>query len=80
MEKHDNNLQSWCLQNDMQSLLNEWNYEKNDGLKPCDVLPNSNKKVWWKCQNGHEWEAVIGSRNQGRGCRQCTKEKRKIKK
>lgn len=69
--------------NDLQTvnpaLAAEWNYEKNNGLKPCDVLPNSNKKVWWKCRNGHEWEAVIGSRNQGRGCRQCTKEKQEQK-
>lgn len=69
--------------NDLQTvnpdLAKEWNYEKNNGLTPEDVLPNSNKKVWWKCQNGHEWEAVIGSRNQGRGCRQCAKEKRKKK-
>ena len=70
--------------NDLQTvnpaLAAEWDYEKNGGLKPCDVLPNSNKKVWWKCRNGHEWEAVIGSRTQGRGCRQCTKEKRRTTK
>jgi len=58
-------------------LANEWNHKKNNGLTPADVLPSSNKKAWWKCQNGHEWQAVIGSRNQGRGCPQCAKEKRK---
>lgn len=65
--------------NDLQTvnptLAADWNFEKNDGLTPMDVLPNSNKKVWWKCPNGHEWQAVIGSRNKGRGCRQCSKEK-----
>ncbi len=67
-------------ENDLQtvnpSLAEEWNYEKNYGLIPMDVLPNSNKKVWWKCSKGHEWEAIIGSRNQGHGCPQCAKEKR----
>ena len=61
------------------SLANEWNFLKNNGLKPEDVLPNSNKKVWWKCSNGHEWQAVVGSRNKGRGCPECAKQKRKKK-
>ena len=37
------------------SLANEWNYSKNENLKPSDVTPNSHKKVWWVCQRGHEW-------------------------
>ena len=69
--------------NDLQTvnpaLANEWNYEKNDGLTPMDVLPNSNKKVWWKCSKGHEWQAIIVNRNKGRCCPQCAKEKRKKK-
>ena len=40
-------------------------------------MPNSNKKVWWKCCNGHEWQATINSRNNGAGCPVCAKEKRK---
>ena len=38
------------------ALAKEWNYEKNKGLLPQNVLPNSNKKVWWKCSKGHEWQ------------------------
>ena len=56
-------------------LAKEWNYEKNDDLTPLDVLPNSNKKVWWKCHKGHEWEARIYNRNQGTGCPQCARDK-----
>ncbi|MBR3969218.1 MAG: hypothetical protein IKJ93_06490 [Clostridia bacterium] len=67
--------------NDLQTvnptLANEWNYEKNDGLTPMDVLPNSNKKVWWKCSKGHEWQAIIANRNKGRGCPICRKNKGK---
>ena len=66
--------------NDLQTvnptLAQEWNYEKNIGLSPMDVTPNSNKKVWWKCSKGHEWQATINNRNKGRGCPQCSKEKR----
>ena len=53
------------------TLAKEWNYEKNDGLTPDEVMPNSNKKVWWKCQKGHEWQAVISNRNNGNGCPYC---------
>ncbi|MBE6687521.1 MAG: hypothetical protein E7591_09895 [Ruminococcaceae bacterium] len=70
-------------ENDLQtvnpSLAKEWNYEKNDGLTPMDVLPNSNKKVWWKCSEGHEWQARIADRNKGRGCPICRKIKSKKK-
>ncbi len=52
-------------------LLQEWHPTKNKGLKPKDFTPGSGKKVWWKCSTGHEWEAVIGSRTKGRGCKQC---------
>lgn len=67
-------------ENDLQTvnptLVNEWNFEKNNKLLPVDVMPNSDKKVWWKCPKGHEWQARISSRNQGSGCPQCSKEKR----
>ena len=31
----------------------------------------SNDKVWWKCEKGHEWEAVIFARSMGSGCPYC---------
>ena len=62
-------------ENDLQTVnpivAKEWNYEKNNGLTPADVMPNSNKKVWWKCEKGHEWQASIADRNVGRGCPYC---------
>lgn len=62
-------------ENDLQTvnpnLAKEWHYEKNEGLTPCDVLPNSEKKAWWKCSEGHEWQAMIGNRHKGRGCPYC---------
>ena len=56
-------------------VAKQWNYEKNNGLTPAEVTPNSNKKVWWKCGKGHEWQATISSRNAGRGCPICTSER-----
>jgi len=62
--------------NDLQTvnptLASEWNYEKNNELTPAEVMPNSKKKIWWKCQKGHEWEATIDSRNRGAGCPYCS--------
>ena len=49
----------------------EWNYEKNNGLKPSDVTYGSNKKVWWCCEKGHEYESRIKTRSQGYGCPLC---------
>lgn len=53
-------------------LVNEWNYEKNGALKPEDVLPKSEKKVWWKCSKGHEWQTQISVRVLGSGCPRCS--------
>ncbi|MBR4117488.1 MAG: zinc-ribbon domain-containing protein, partial [Methanocorpusculum sp.] len=59
-------------------LAKEWHPTKNGDFKPSDITSGSDKKVWWKCKVcGHEWQAVIGSRNRGRGCPECAKEKRK---
>ena len=70
-------------ENDLQTvnptLAKEWNYEKNGNLTPSDIMPNSNKKVWWKCSEGHEWQATANHRNNGRGCPECAKQKRKKK-
>ena len=56
-------------------LAKEWNYERNDNLKPTDVTANSDKVVWWRCsKDGQEWEARISSRNKGEtGCLKCFK-------
>ncbi len=66
--------------NDLQTvnptLANEWNHERNNGLTPMEVMPNSDKKVWWKCKNGHEWQAIIANRNKGSSCPICRKNKR----
>ena len=50
----------------------EWNYEKNSDLNPLELKVFSNKKVWWKCEKGHEWEASIYSRVNGNGCPYCS--------
>jgi len=53
------------------SLAREWDYENNVGVIPETIAPDSNKKVWWKCGKGHCWQAVVSSRNEGKGCPYC---------
>ena len=53
------------------NLLSEWDYERNDPLKPQKVTAFSEKKVWWKCKCGNRWKAAIYSRARGGGCPEC---------
>lgn len=58
-------------------LAAQWHPVKNNELTPDQVFPHTAKKVWWICEQGHEWEAVVSSRMAGAGCPICAK--RKIK-
>lgn len=54
-------------------IAKEWNNEKNGRLKPNQVTFGSGKRVWWNCENGHEWLAAINNRtSNNRGCPYCT--------
>ena len=55
-------------------LATQWFQELNGDLKPSDVTCGCNKKVWWQCEEGHIWDAVINSRAgaQHCGCPICT--------
>ncbi len=53
-------------------LAKEWNHAKNGKLKPEKFGPNSNKKIWWKCGRGHEWQSTIINRNSGNRCPYCS--------
>jgi uncharacterized Zn-finger protein len=68
-------------ENDLSSknpaLLKEWNYKKNINVDPKTIKSGSHIKVWWICDKGHEWEASVSNRNQGRGCPACYNIKRK---
>lgn len=54
-------------------IAQEWNYDKNTNIQPTSVTKNSNKKVWWKCKYGHEWQTSVNNRTNGRGCPYCSK-------
>lgn len=52
------------LQDLYPEIAAEWHPVKNGHLRPEHMTPYSNKKVWWKCFKGHEWESFIHSRTQ----------------
>jgi hypothetical protein len=55
-------------------LVKEWHPIKNHKLTIYDVSSSSGKKVWWKCERGHEWKAAVYTRTSGSGCPHCIKE------
>ena len=58
------------------NLVKQWHSTKNGDLKPTQVVAGSNKKVWWNCDKGHEWEAIISNRARlNRGCPYCSNQK-----
>ena len=56
-------------------LIKEWDYEKNI-ITPQQITYGTNKKVWWKCEKGHNWQATVGSRAGGQktSCPYCKNE------
>ena len=56
---------------DNPTLAAEWHPEKNGGKTPSEYKPRSNKKVWWKCSKGHEWEQSINHRSLHQKCPMC---------
>ena len=59
---------------DNAELMAEWDWKKNNelGFDPKVLTLGSNKKVWWECNKGHEWQATIKNRNKGNGCPYCS--------
>ena len=56
-------------------LAAQWHPTKNGPLTPDQVLPGTHRKVWWICDQGHEWAAVVKSRTGGAGCPICAGKK-----
>ena len=52
-------------------IASEWS-ERNYPLKPDMVTVFANRKVWWRCSKGHEWNTLISTRSGGSGCPYCS--------
>lgn len=52
-------------------LAVQWHPTKNGSLTPEQIPPGTTRKVWWRCEKGHEWQASVASRVSGCGCPVC---------
>lgn len=55
-------LQDYCLRLGKEELLSEWDEEKNTGYNVWSIPHSSHKKMWWRCKQGHSWQAAVNSR------------------
>ena len=49
----------------------QWHPTLNGDLTPETIAAKSAKKVWWKCEHGHEWQTQVFNRTTGSGCPFC---------
>ena len=69
-------LYDFCIEQGRMELLKQWSNDHNDGLQPKDVACGSHRKVWWRCERGHEWKSAVYTRTgQDSGCPYCTNRK-----
>lgn len=57
-------------------LAAQWDRQKNGALTPEAVTSGSNRRVWWRCEKGHSYPAVIAHRvRSGSDCPYCSNHK-----
>ena len=62
-------------------IIKDWDYEKNNDLKPNMFAPHSNEVVWWKCskcKNSYKMSINARTRERRSGCPICAKDYRVI--
>ncbi len=62
-----------CLSVRSPALAAQWHPTLNGELTPGDVVATAKSKVWWLCDEGHEYEASLAKRvSKGTGCPFCS--------
>ena len=65
-------LKEYCVRYDRRELLAQWHQDKNGNLTPAEITSGSQRKIWWRCDQGHEWESMPYERaKRGTGCPYC---------
>ena len=62
-----------CLAARDPAVAAQWHPTRTGALTPADVLPSSNRRVWWQCPGLHAWPAQINARTRGTGCPDCSR-------
>lgn len=53
-------------------IAEQWHPIKNGTLQPTDILYGTDRKIWWQCEKGHEWETTPYAKF---GCPVCKNKK-----
>lgn len=56
------NLVDWCIENNKEDYLTQWDETLNSNLSPKDVSYGSSKKVYWTCDERHTWITSVNNR------------------
>lgn len=64
------------MQNNKEYLIRQWSVPENKGFSAEKTGYASHKKIWWVCDQGHKWQAMISDRTKkDAGCPYCTNRK-----
>lgn len=61
-----------CFATTNKEELKLWDAEKNLPLTPYEIKAKTNKKLWWKCDKGHSWQAPPSRITNGGRCPYCS--------
>ena len=68
-------LYDFCMERGDETLLREWDQDKNIGKSPENITAKSRYRAFWHCSAGHTWQSVVYSRTSGCGCPYCAGKK-----
>ena len=71
----ENDLQTWCFQNNRKDILDAWDYDVN-AIKPTEISFGSHKKINWICLRGHKYAQSPLTRINDHGCPICAKDQK----
>lgn len=70
-----NDLETWCINNNRQDIIDEWDTQKNN-ISINNITPRSHKEVYWKCKNGHSYpQKIFKKTERNDGCPYCSNQK-----
>lgn len=52
-------------------LVSELHPSRNPDLDLASLSAGSGRRLWWRCERGHQWEAPVDRRSAGSGCPYC---------
>lgn len=65
-------LEKFCRAAGREELLSQWDIPANLPLMPENITHGSKRKIWWRCEKGHRWQAAVYTRTGSEsGCPVC---------